>query len=211
MAKKAKPTNQEEPEEIIEGEEEAQDEKPAAKNKAKKIELDMTMDPSERLTIEMNALAENDQMRLVAKMLLDEFAKDGNLAKAYFDRKVTLSDVVAFIASEAKKSAVNNCAMISDETVYGWAIHFVQDGEVKPKSKPAVTVISKETEEELRKRAEEEFFEAEKKRLEEERKKAQEREERKRQAAIQRQEKKRMESGQMSLFDFMEEVEGGDA
>ena len=208
----AKKRTTEEPEETIDEEEQVEEEETGGKKKSKTIELDMTMNPSDRLKIEMEALAENDQMRLVAKKLLEGFEKDQNLAKAYLDRKVTLEAVIKYITSEAKKSAVNNCAMIDDQTVYGWAIHFVQDGDVKPsKKKPTITVIPKETEEELRKQAEEQFLEAERKRLEEERRKVEEREKKKREAALARAERKRKESGQMSLFEFFEETEGGTA
>ena len=175
----------------------------------KTIELDMTMDPAERLKVEMEALAENDQMRLVAKKLLDEFSKDQNLSKAYFDRKVTLDAIIKYIMAEAKKAAVNNCAMIEDKTVYGWAIHFVQDGKFNPSVKnPTITVIPKEDKEQLRKKAEEDFLKEEKQRLESERKKAEEREKKKKEAAIAKAEKKRRESGQMSLFDFFGDESG---
>ena len=209
MAKKR--TNKEDFEDFVEEEEEDSAES-KEESKGEKIRLDMTMDPSERLRIEMEALQENDQMRLVAKMLIGEFSKDPNLSSAYKERKVTLEAIIKFIMEEAKKAAVNNCAMIDDATVYGWAIHFVQDGDVKPsKKEPTITVIPKEAEEELRKKAMEQFLEAEKKRLEEERKKAEEREKKKREAAIAKAEKKRKESGQMSLFEFFECTEGGQA
>lgn len=55
---------------------------PRRKKGKKKIELDWGMDPSERLRIEMESLQENDQMRLVAKELIAEFAKDPSLAEA---------------------------------------------------------------------------------------------------------------------------------
>lgn len=207
----AKKRTTEEPEETI-SEEEQEEKETGGKKQGKTIELDMTMNPAERLRVEMEALAENDQMRLVAKKLLDEFNKDQNLSRAYFDRKVTLDAVIKYITSEARKAAVNNCAMIDDQTVYGWAIHFVQDGEVKPsKKKPTITVIPKETEEQLRKQAEEAFLEAERQRLEAERKKAEERERKKKEAAIAKAEKKRQESGQMSLFEFFEDASGGTA
>lgn len=166
----------------------------------KTVELDMGMDPSERLRFEMDALDENDQMRLVANELLKEFEKDPNLAKAYLDRRVTLESTSRFIREQARKAAFGGVAMIDDETVYGWAVHYVQDGEVKAEAKPKVTIIMKETEEALRERAEAEFLEAERKRLKEKHKKA-----------LEREKKKREQSGQLTLFEFFETTEGGEA
>ena len=41
--------------------------------------------------------------------------------------KQTAKDLKTYIESEARKSAKNGCAMIADEVVYGWAIHFIDE------------------------------------------------------------------------------------
>lgn len=196
------------------------------------VELDWDMDPTERLKAEMGELQENDHMRLVAEMLIGEFAKFPNLAAAYRDRKVTLKAVIDYIMSEAQKTAVNNRAMIEDKTVYGWAIHFVQDGKVKDAGKkPSVKILPKKTEEEIAEQAKKDFYEAEMKRLAEEKAKAEEaakKEAEKAKAKAERQAKrdeeraakkkaaeeaKKREKGyeQVSLFSFFEDTEGGKA
>ena len=224
--------------EMAEEEAEETSEKPKKQSKKKKkseneVELDWDMDPTERLKVEMEALQENDQMRLVAKMLIEEFAKDPNLAAAYKERKVTLEAIIKYIMAEAQKAAVNNRAMIEDKTVYGWAIHFVQDGEVKKTDakKLSVAVLPKKTEEEIAEQAKKDFYEAEMKRLAEEKRKAEEaakkeaeRQAKKEAARLQREQeraakkkaeeeakKREREYEQISLFSFFEGVEGGEA
>ena len=39
----------------------------------------------------------------------------------------SLKQMVEYIKSEAKKQAVNGMAMIEDEEVYGWAIHYFDE------------------------------------------------------------------------------------
>lgn len=204
--------------------EEEETEQPKKQSKAKKdpsgneVELDWGMDPTERLKTEMEALEEKDQMRLVAKMLIEEFAKDPNLAKAYKDRKVTLKAVIDYITKEARKLAVQNCAMVSDETVYGWAIHFVQDGVVKETKDKTLTVnvLTKKTEDEIAEQAKKDFYEAEMKKLEEEKRKAEEKvkkAEKRAKAKAAEKAKKEAEKNadQMSIFEFFEITEGGQA
>ena len=101
MEKKEKTVKERLDDEIGEDEDdEAPDEEEKGK---KKIDLDWGMDPSERLRIEMKALQENDQMRLVAKELIAEFAKDPSLAEAYRAKKRTLDEVIDYIVGEARK------------------------------------------------------------------------------------------------------------
>ena len=44
--------------------------------------------------------------------------------------KKDLNNFMKYAANEARKSAVNNCAIIEDEIVFGWAIHYFE--EVRP-------------------------------------------------------------------------------
>lgn len=181
-----------------------------------KIKLDWDMDPSERLKAETEALAQNDQMRAVGNYLLAEFAKDEPLAACYKARKVSLKQIIDFITKEARKAAVNNCAMIEDSTVYGWAVHFVRDGEVKETSESlTVKLFTKQVEERIKAKAEKDFYESEMRRLENEKLKAEEKErkaaERKAKREAEKAEKHKKEVGyeQMSLFEFM--APGGEA
>lgn len=200
-------------EEIGEDEDdEATDEEEKGK---KKIDLDWGMDPSERLRIEMESLQENDQMRLVAKELISEFAKDPGLAEAYRAKKRTLEEVIDYIVGEARKMAVGGRAVVRDEEVYGWAIHYVQDGKEKDTKakKLSVGVLTKEDEEEIAEKAKKDFYDAEMKRLKEEadRKAKREREKAERKKAEEEAKKRERGYEQVSLFSFSEEADGGKA
>lgn len=53
--------------------------------------------------------------------------------------KKTMAGCFDYIKNEAKKKAVNGCACIEDQEVYGWAIHFfeedaIKEGEIKQRA-----------------------------------------------------------------------------
>lgn len=43
----------------------------------------------------------------------------------------TLSGFFAYARGEAQKLAVNGCACVEDQTVFGWAIHYFEEDEIK--------------------------------------------------------------------------------
>ena len=45
--------------------------------------------------------------------------------------KKDLNNFMKYAANEARKSAVNNCAIIEDEIVFGWAIHYFEEDEIE--------------------------------------------------------------------------------
>lgn len=45
----------------------------------------------------------------------------------YLNEEKSLKQMVEFIKEEAHKKAVNGVAMIEDEVVYGWAIHYFDE------------------------------------------------------------------------------------
>lgn len=47
------------------------------------------------------------------------------------NEKKSLSEMFDYIVSEANKHRDGNCACIDDETVYGWAIHYYDEENVK--------------------------------------------------------------------------------
>jgi hypothetical protein len=44
--------------------------------------------------------------------------------------KKTLQGCWSYITAEAKKQAVNGCACIEDNTVYGWAMHYFEEDSI---------------------------------------------------------------------------------
>lgn len=194
-------------EEILEVEEEEEaevEETPVDDSKKEKLELDFNMDAVERLTKEVE-FTDSEYKKVVGNFLLKKFAEDEPLKKAYFERKVTLDEVWNSIVESARKKAsgANSCCM-SDEEVFGLAIHFVQDGKVEV-AKKETYVLSKESKESLKERAEKEFVEEQKRKLEEAERKRIEKEERAKEKAIAKEKKHQEESGQLNLFDLMEE------
>ena len=174
-----------------------------------KLEISMDADPIERLKQETE-FTNNIGEKRIGEFLLEEFAKDEILKQCYFDRKVTLKATYEYIKKKAKEAANGGGSiMIDDETVYGWAIHYVQDGNVKEPTaeKLVVTreVITEEDREKAKKDALEEYKQKEIQRLEQERRDKEAAEKARLKKLREEEKKKREESGQMSLFDL-----GGD-
>lgn len=177
------------------------------------IKISFDLEPSERLKQEIEMLNEKDTTgKRIGAFLLEQFKKDQPLSDAYRDRKVMLNDVLGYVNSMAEDLAKtiydglhNIC--VDDATVFGWVIHFVQDGDL-PENRPTMEKIVFLTEEEKEdakaaaiKRYEEEKYnelvEAERKKKEAEAKRL---------ARLAEKEKKEREKyGQFSLFDFDQE------
>lgn len=105
--------------------------------------LDYSKDPIERLTEEIEKVKGDLLMVPIGQMLLEEFKKDPNLAKAYKDKKRDLGQLRSFIMGKANEMLAGRNGAISDPVVYGWAIHFVLDG-------PVTTEVAKTTESEAK-------------------------------------------------------------
>lgn len=59
---------------------------------------------------------------------LQELAKDDEVfAEKLKDAKHTKMGCINYIKSQARKQAVNGCAMIEDKVVYGWAVHYYDE------------------------------------------------------------------------------------
>lgn len=53
----------------------------------------------------------------------------------------TMADCWQYITSQARKKATNNCAMVEDVEVYGWAVHyFEEEGNIKGEETEKVEV-----------------------------------------------------------------------
>lgn len=186
-------------EELDELDEESEEVKPA-KGKTEKLELDYSMNAIDRLKAEIE-FTDSEYQKVVGNFLLKEFEKDENLKMAYFTKKITLKDVWESIVKVAKKKAVSGATVMSDEEVFGLAIHYIQDGEVK-ESKGSKVTLSKEVKKSLEEQAREEYLAEQKRKLAEDEKKRLEREKAARAKALEKEKKEREDSGQISLFEF---------
>ena len=53
------------------------------------------------------------------------------LVKKIIESKKSLSQCMAFIKTQARSKAKNGVAMIEDEEVFGWAMHFFEEDSIK--------------------------------------------------------------------------------
>lgn len=74
----------------------------------------------------LNLEAKNQPQELILQYL------EQNASESLVDRintgKKTLNDCFAWIKEEARKRAVNGVAAIEDRQVYGWAVHYFEEG-----------------------------------------------------------------------------------
>lgn len=80
----------------------------------------------------------------IIKDHLDKMAKqDFAFAERYKNEKKSLDDCVKYIMGEAKKKAKGGCAAIEDAVVYGWAVHYYQEDNIKVGNVKAKVVAPK--------------------------------------------------------------------
>ena len=120
-------------------------------------------------------------MKTAIKNYLDNRAKTDELfAAKYANPKKSIDECCKYITGEAYARAKNGCAVISDEEVYGMAVHYYDEENIEIRKQPADTKVSagtkvpskttkvkltKAEEEEARKKALNDIYEAERKRL----------------------------------------------
>jgi len=91
--------------------------------------------------IKLNLETKNNEEEKVKNYLEENVSevlaeKINNGVKIIKDNKTLISkkdleNFMKYAANEARKSAVNNCAIIEDEVVFGWAIHYFEEGEIE--------------------------------------------------------------------------------
>ena len=78
------------------------------------------------------------------KRHLDKMAQqDFAFAERYKLESKSLDECLKYITSEAKKRAKNGCAAIEDAVVYGWAVHYYQEDNIKTDDVKAKVVAPK--------------------------------------------------------------------
>lgn len=84
---------------------------------------------------------EMNQVKQAIKNHLDERAKTDDLfATAYAKPNKSIDECLAYILGEAKKQG--NAVYLSDEVVFGWAIHYYDEDDIKINKLPANTRAS---------------------------------------------------------------------
>lgn len=95
--------------------------------------------------LEKAGQAATDYKGIIARYLFNFANEDEHFKQKLLETDKTLDGCISYIKSEAKKTAVNGCAMVEDDVVYQQARHyFLEDSinnEVKsqPKATPKLT------------------------------------------------------------------------
>lgn len=105
-------------------------------------------------------------MKTAIKNYLDNRARTDELfAAKYANPKKSIDECCKYITGEAYARAKNGCAVISDEEVYGMAVHYYDEDDIKIRKAPnartaktnAEPELTKEQQEALRLQAEKEY------------------------------------------------------
>lgn len=82
-------------------------------------------------------------MKTAIKNYLDNRAKTDELfAAKYANPKKSIDECCKYITGEAYARAKNGCAVISDEEVYGMAVHYYDEENIEIRKQPAGTKVS---------------------------------------------------------------------
>lgn len=95
--------------------------------------------------LRIKKLAEGQRDPALNKVV-DYLCSREDMNEKYLNKEKTLEKMIAYIRSEAKKKAVNGVAMIEDEVVYGWAIHYFDEKDENLEISEQVNSISKKEE-----------------------------------------------------------------
>lgn len=72
------------------------------------------------------------EFKEIIKAHLDKMAQqDAAFAARYNMKGKTLDNCIKYIFSEAQKKRTGNCAAIEDAVVFGWAVHYYQEDNLK--------------------------------------------------------------------------------
>lgn len=76
--------------------------------------------------VDMNTeLLKEEYKKMIAKYLKERCETDPFLAEAVQKPGKTLDGVIKYVTSEARKKATGNVAVIPDDEVYSWAVHYI--------------------------------------------------------------------------------------
>lgn len=75
---------------------------------------------------------QNSNFESTIKSYLDKRSEEDSLfAKAYAKAGKTIKECCNYIVSQAKKMQQNGCAVIADDIVFGWAVHYYDEDNVE--------------------------------------------------------------------------------
>ncbi|VGO14764.1 hypothetical protein PDESU_03333 [Pontiella desulfatans] len=90
-------------------------------------------------TPKLNLTAENSTEQRILDYLIEN-ASTELVAKINFGKK-TLAGALDYARGEARSMAIDGCAVVDDDTVFGWIIHFFEEDEIKEGAKKPKTRV----------------------------------------------------------------------
>lgn len=69
-------------------------------------------------------------------------AQDPLFAETYKKPNKSVAECCKYIKQEAQKLKDGNVAIVENDTVYGWAVHYYDEDDIKVESTPAAKVIA---------------------------------------------------------------------
>ena len=96
------------------------------------------------------ASPENEYVAVIGRYLKDRALTDPSVAENLKKENKSLKRCFQFIIDEARKKKKDNCAMIKDDVVYGWAVHYYDedDLDIDKNAKPEKAIEKKQEEHE---------------------------------------------------------------
>ena len=74
---------------------------------------------------------DNKTLKVIADHLIEHCVIEPEFKNKIMNDKKSLEECMQYIMSEAKKQSINGSAMIDNETVFGWAIHYFDEEELQ--------------------------------------------------------------------------------
>lgn len=74
---------------------------------------------------------ENEYIKAIGDYLIERAKIDPSIARNLAKENKSLKRCYQFIIDEAKKISKNNCAMVKDDVVFGWAVHYYDEDNLK--------------------------------------------------------------------------------
>ena len=84
--------------------------------------------------------------KIIKEHLEKKAGSDAVFAEKFIERckadQKAIEGCCAYIMSEARKKAENGCAVIADDEVFGWAIHYIDENLSAPTNAPTAKVTT---------------------------------------------------------------------
>lgn len=128
--------------------------------------------------------------------IIDYLLTREDMNEKYLNEEKSLKEMINYIKSEARKQAVNGVAIMENEDVYSWAIHYWDEPNEKLKLTSKKVFKEEKTKDKEDKKD---------KIVEKPEEKSKEKDQVKRENKVSNKKKKWQAEGQLTLFDFMKD------